>query len=168
MHLRSIFHGAGYWLPNSVALKGIQVDHASGWAPLIDVLTVLQGNYADRGIQLFILVAGVAVAALALFRVARQQALPLIVVLAVGTLHLCMARIGVLCRYEDYLVGAAIVVVAQAWPALWHASSRAMVAGACVLTVSFYAVNPNTEAPLREALERYRPNLPDGVVVTEN
>lgn len=118
----SIAHG-GYWLPNSVALKGIQVDHASMFSAVSDALGVVAQNYRDGGIQLILLLAGIALAAISLHKSSRH-AVPLVLVLVAGCLHLGAARIGVLYRYEGYLVGAGLVAMACAFPTLMRIGYR--------------------------------------------
>lgn len=128
----SLAHG-GYWLPNSVALKGAQLHHRSLLQPVHDILHVLATNYADMGLQLFLLVAATGLAAFLLWRSARGVALPLLLVFVAGVEHLCLARIGVLFRYEVYLVGVAIVALACALPALTRARHQLAVFGVWAL-----------------------------------
>ncbi len=119
----SIAHG-GAWLPNSVALKGAQV-HRSLVGMVETMAEVVQKNYQAGAMHLILLLAGLAVAAVALLPESRRRAIPAILVVVAGCCHLCAARVGVLFRYEDYLIGAGIVCAACAFPALQKSGRRA-------------------------------------------
>lgn len=131
----SLAHG-GYWLPNSVALKGVQLHDASVLQPLYDILRCLAQNYADMGLQLFLLVASVGVAALVVAQRSCRLATPLLIVFLAGVQHLCLARIGVLFRYESYLVAAAVLALACAWPCFARSDRGLLRAGAMVLLLA--------------------------------
>lgn len=141
----SIANG-GYWLPNSVAVKGAQMHHRSLLQPVHDILRVLAGNYAEMGLQLFLIVAAAGLASLVLLRPGRRQstlwhsrlcsAAPLLLVFIAGVEHLCLARIGVLFRYEIYLTGAAIVCLGCAAPALARARNPFAVFGVWALVLA--------------------------------
>lgn len=118
----SIAHG-GAWLPNSVALKGAHV-HRSLLGMAETMAGMAAKNFHDGAMHLILLLAGLAVAAVALFPKSRRLAIPLILVVLAGCCHLFTAKVGVLFRYEDYLIGAGIVCAACAFPALQRTGRR--------------------------------------------
>jgi len=118
----SIAHG-GAWLPNSVALKGAHV-HRSLFGMAETMADMAAKNVHDGAMHLILLLAGLAVAATALLPKARRRAIPLILVVLAGCCHLLTAKVGVLFRYEDYLIGAGIVCAACALPALRQTGRR--------------------------------------------
>jgi hypothetical protein len=127
--LFSVAHG-GYWLPNSVAIKGLQAHGFSSGRLLLVFMTVLSNSL--RGFHLFLLLAGIAVAAVSLRhshpRVARMLAL----VAGTGCLHLIAADVGWAFRYEDYLIGAGVIAAACAFPALRRSSKMAVLSAECL------------------------------------
>ena len=118
----SIAHG-GAWLPNSVALKGAHV-HRSLAGMVETMAGTAAKNVHDGAMHLILLLAGLAVAAVMLFPKSRRLAIPLILVVLAGCCHLLTAKVGVLFRYEDYLIGAGIVCAACAFPALRQTGRR--------------------------------------------
>lgn len=124
--LFSIAHG-GYWLPNSVALKGASGDHPSAAHALVNLAARIQENF-DEGSQLFIILAGLAVAFVALLRHSRRVAIPLLLVLVAGTLHICLAQVGMYYRYDAYLFAASTIAIACAFPLLRRIASKPLFA----------------------------------------
>lgn len=118
----SIANG-GAWLPNSVALKGAHV-HRSLAGMAETMAGVAAKNYHDGAMHLILLLAGLAVAAITLFPESRRRAIPLILVVLAGCCHMLTAKVGVLFRYEDYLIGAGIVCAACAFPSLQRTGRR--------------------------------------------
>lgn len=111
----SLAHG-GTWLPNSVALKGAGGDHPDLMQAGANVIARIAENFQE-GPELFLLLACVAVVLVTLRREPRPR-VPLIVVLAAGCLHLCLAQVGMYYRYDAYLFAAAAISIACAFPAL--------------------------------------------------
>ncbi len=107
----------GYWLPNSVAIKGLRAHSAGAGAWVLNRVGIL-GEHASRGVHLCLLVAMLLVSAWLLRRSASRLARLMAVVGIAGLLHLAIADVGWVFRYEDYLVGAALVLLACAWPRL--------------------------------------------------
>jgi hypothetical protein len=139
----SMAHG-GYWLPNSVALKGVSGDHPSIAQAGSNLVARIRENF-DEGPQLFLLLAAVGVSAGALIRRNRRLAIPLLLVLVAGGLHISLAQVGMYYRYDAYLFGAGTVAIACAFPALKKSAARpafaasyflALAAGASLLLVS--------------------------------
>jgi hypothetical protein len=118
----SLAHGA-YWLPNSVALKGAENGHASIFGAAHEVLARIALNGRD-GVHMPLLLGAMAAAALALLPHFSRRAIPLLLVLGAGCLHMGLASIGWVFRYEDYLIGAAVVALACAAPALVQSTKR--------------------------------------------
>ena len=116
-------HG-GFWLPNSVALKGAQVHSGSLLAMVHNLATTAAHNLHDGSVSLLLVLGACAAGAFALVRRDSRRAIPLLLVVAAGAFHLGTARVGMLFRYEDYLIGAGIVALACAWPALRPTSRR--------------------------------------------
>ena len=118
----SLAHG-GYWLPNSVAVKGLNIHHPGIVGAMLDALTRFRINCHD-GFELPLMLAGVAVAAIALLRKSPRQAVPLAMVLVAGCLHLALAQVGLYYRYEPYLFAAGTLCVCCTFPALRRLVSR--------------------------------------------
>ncbi|MGC2618025.1 MAG: hypothetical protein WA414_03235 [Acidobacteriaceae bacterium] len=112
----SIAHGA-YWLPNSVALKGAGGDHPGLHQAVANLLARIAQNFQE-GPQLFLLLAGIALAAAFLARKGQRAAIPLLLVLGAGTLHILLAQVGMYYRYDAYLFAAGIIAIACTLPAL--------------------------------------------------
>jgi hypothetical protein len=111
----SLSHG-GTWLPNSVALKGAGGDHPGLMRAGSNVVARIAENFQE-GPELFLLLACVAVSLLILRKESRVR-VPLLLVLAAGCLHLCLAQVGMYYRYDAYLFAASTIVIACAFPAL--------------------------------------------------
>ncbi|HEX4006413.1 MAG TPA: glycosyltransferase family 39 protein [Acidobacteriaceae bacterium] len=129
----SIAHG-GYWLPNSVALKGVTGDHPSISHAVSNLIARLRDNF-DEGPQMFLVLAAVGAAGAALLRRNRRAATPLLLVLAAGLLHICLAQVGMYYRYDAYLFGAATIAVACALPALREAVAKPIFAATYFLAL---------------------------------
>lgn len=127
----SLAHGA-WWLPNSVALKGTGGDHPGLLQAGSNVAARIVQNFQE-GPQLFLLLACVAVSAAVLMRPKRRLAIPLLLVLAAGCLHLILAQVGMYYRYDAYLFGAGIVALACALPALRAAAPKPLFLAAYLL-----------------------------------
>jgi hypothetical protein len=120
--LFSTFH-KGYWLPNSVAIKGIQLHGFNLSARIVNVL-MITSSHCFQGAHLFFLLAGMLVAALSLRNSRPRVAAMLFLVVGAGYLHLIAADIGWAYRYEDYLLGSGILGAACAFPLLRGSSRR--------------------------------------------
>jgi hypothetical protein len=118
----STFH-KGYWLPNSVAIKGIQIHGLALSARIVNVL-MITSSHCFRGAHLFFLLAGTLVAALSLRNSRPRVAAMLFLIVGAGYLHLIAADIGWAYRYEDYLLGSGILGAACAFPLLRGSSRR--------------------------------------------
>lgn len=118
----SIAHG-GAWLPNSVATKGVHL-RGSLFSWLQPLLHNAVANYRDFGATLTFLLAGVGAFALALLLRRCRAAIPLVLLFCAGCLHLATDHIGTLFRYEDYLVGSAIVCLGCVFPSLIKAGCK--------------------------------------------
>jgi hypothetical protein len=126
----SVAHG-GWWLPNSVAIKGLHVTGFAVAARLSALGERLSINWQGAP---HLALLGVAMLAMALpVRKANAKVGNLLLVLGgASVLHLLTAQVGMAFRYEAYLVGGAIVAVASAWPLLWSSRSTVALSGACV------------------------------------
>lgn len=122
----SMAHG-GYWLPNSVALKGAEGDHPSLIQMGTNIMQRIVENY-NEGFQLFWLLALAGIVMLALLFRARQRAIPLLLTLVAGCLHIALAQVGMYYRYDAYLFGVAVVALACALPAAMRLVSKAVFA----------------------------------------
>lgn len=127
----SIAHGA-YWLPNSVALKGASGDHPGLAQAAANLVQRVKENF-EYGPQVFLLMAAVAAAVIALWRKDRRAAIPLAILLAAGCLHLALAQVGMYYRYDAYLFGAGTVALACALPAMKRCAGKAAFAVAYFL-----------------------------------
>jgi hypothetical protein len=112
----SMAHGA-YWLPNSVALKGAGGDHPGLLQAGSNLIARIAQNLQE-GPQLFLLLAGIALAAAFQARKAQRSAIPLLLVLGAGSLHILLAQVGMYYRYDSYLFAAGIIAVACTLPSL--------------------------------------------------
>ena len=112
----SVAHGA-YWLPNSVALKGTGGDHPGLMQAGSNVLARIVENLQE-GPQLFLLLTGIVVTTVFLARKAPRIAIPLLLVLGAGCLHILLAQVGMYYRYDAYLFAAGTIAVACALPSL--------------------------------------------------
>ncbi|HEY6448298.1 MAG TPA: glycosyltransferase family 39 protein [Acidobacteriaceae bacterium] len=129
----SMAHGA-YWLPNSVALKGVSGDHpglAQAWANLAGRV---KDNFQD-GPQVFLLMAAAAAALIGLGRRNRRASIPLALLLAAGCLQVSLAQVGMYYRYDAYLFGAGTLVLACTLPAVKKAAGKTMFAASYFLTL---------------------------------
>lgn len=118
--LYSFAHG-GYWLPCSVALKGMHGFHLGFGARMVHQFWVALLN-SIRGPHLFFLLAVIVLAMVALRKSQPHLARLLALLAGAGYLHLLMADIGWAYRYEDYLIAPAILLVACSLPSLKSAS----------------------------------------------
>jgi hypothetical protein len=109
----SLAHG-GYWLPNSVSLKGLRGYHLSFSERILNILIVTASNCL-RGFHLFLLLGGIAIAAFSLRKQHPRLVMMLALVLGAGSLHLVMADVGWAFRYEDYLIAPGIILAACAY-----------------------------------------------------
>lgn len=112
----SLAHG-GYWLPNSVALKGAQGDHPSLAHMAANIGARIASNYHD-GAQLFWVLGIIAVVTAALGLRHIRSAIPLLLVLVAGCFQIALAQVGMYYRYDSYLFAAAIVALGSALPQL--------------------------------------------------
>ena len=112
--LFSISHG-GYWLPNSVAIKGLRTHGLSMRGQILNRLAITVTN-SILGIHLLLLLTGIVITAFALRKIQPRLAIMLCLVAGAGYLHLVMADIGWVFRYEDYLIAAGILAVGCALP----------------------------------------------------
>jgi hypothetical protein len=103
--LFSISHH-GYWLPNSIALKGA---HAHLRDAIINSLA---------GAHLSLLLVTLTIITVLLRRVRPKLARAGCLVAGAGCLHLILADVGWAWRYEDYLISCGVLVVASAIPQL--------------------------------------------------
>jgi hypothetical protein len=132
--LFSIGHN-GYWLPNSIAIKGVQVHGLSFSNRIQNVLGRAELN-SLQGAHIFFLLAGMIIAALFLRKEHPRLATMLCLVIGSGYLHLIMAGIGWAYRYEDYLIASGILVVACAFPSLQKSSRPATMGAVCLFFCS--------------------------------
>lgn len=102
-----------YWLPNSIAMKG-----ASGHRFFLRLLATSFG-----GPDLVAVLVALPITAY-LVRSNRRVSLMLWTVFIAGCLHLSMANVGWVYRYEDYLLAAAVAASAVAFPTLQKAVRR--------------------------------------------
>jgi len=121
----------GYWLPNSIALKGVHVHGLSIGELLLSLRTAAIWN-SIHGMHLFLLLAGVILAAIALRNCRSHLFMMLAVVAGAGYFHLLTADVGWAFRYEDYLIATAIIVGACSMPALHRSSKLASVVTAYI------------------------------------
>lgn len=113
----SMAHGS-YWLPQSVALKGA---HARSGSALEAIRGVVQRVIMNSkvGIWLVLLLAALGASVVSLARRSWScTAVPMLLVFVAGCLHLCLASVKGMFRYEDYLIGAGIVAAGCALPIL--------------------------------------------------
>lgn len=132
--LFSVCH-KGYWLPNSIALKGIKVHGLGINVRLINVFAVAISN-SIRGAGLLFLIIGLAIAALSMHKRDPRLTRLLWLIAISGLLHLLTADVGWVFRYEDYLIGAGIVIAACTIPRLQRLSGKDTVCAACLLLSS--------------------------------
>ena len=119
----SVAHGS-YWLPQSVALKGAHAKTGSAWEAIRGVLQRVLSN-SRVGIWLVLLLAALAAAVISLARRTwNRTAAPMLLVLAAGCLHLSLASVQGMFRYEDYLIGSGIVAAGCAFPVLLRVLPR--------------------------------------------
>ena len=120
----SIRHG-GYWLPNSVSIKGIRLASAPGLGRFGALIAGLK-DHVLRAPHLVLLAIALMVITVALWRMYREQANLTALLAGSCVLHLVAADVGWAFRYETYLVGASLIVVAAVWPELSQCGSRAV------------------------------------------
>jgi hypothetical protein len=130
----SMAHG-GYWLPNSVALKGANGDHPGLAQAVANLAERLKENFQD-GPQVFLLMAAEAASALTLWRKERRTAIPLAMLAVAGCLHVALAQVGMYYRYDAYLFGAGAVALACALPAMQRSAGKAVFAAAYFLELA--------------------------------
>ncbi len=129
----SVTHG-GYWLPNSVALKGAQGDHPSLLRMFGNIAARIADNYHE-GSQLFWLLALAAAVTISLLFTARRQAtLPFLLAAAIA-LQLALASNGFHYRYDIYLFGAAVVILARTLPAAANVNSKLAFFSICFIAI---------------------------------
>lgn len=109
------FSHHGYWLPNSVALKGLSVD-GLGYRSLIPRALLKTMVNAIGGFYLSLLLAGVAALAVAPRRTHRRSSETLGLVVIAGCFHMICADVAWPYRYEDYLIAASIICAARYVP----------------------------------------------------
>jgi hypothetical protein len=105
----------GYWLPNSVALKGLSL-HGVVYGSLIARALLKAIVNAIRAFYLSLLLAGVAALARGLRRTHRRSSETLALVVIAGCFHLICAEVAWAYRYEDYLIAASIICAARFVP----------------------------------------------------
>ena len=110
----SVMHG-GYWLPNSVAIKGLKVAGLSPVERLSGLMFVFRNN-AIRGPHVPLMAAGLLVLMFSLWRRERRLAGMIAVLAGAALLHVATADVGWAFRYETYLIGAACIVLAAGLP----------------------------------------------------
>lgn len=100
----------GYWLPNSVALKGAERPTRA-----MDMLDIPIWN-STHGPHLFFLLSATAI--IAVWLRGRNPKLAKIgyLIAGAGLLHLSTAGVGWAYRYEDYLIACGVLVIACALP----------------------------------------------------
>jgi hypothetical protein len=107
----SLSHGC-YWLPNSVALKGLTLHEPDITSCLARTLATAFVN-AIHGFYVSFLLAGVTVMAVILRRAHRRGSETLGVIAIAGCFHLACANVAWAYRYDDYLIAAAVVCAAR-------------------------------------------------------
>ena len=130
----SMAHG-GYWLPNSVALKGASGDHPGLAQAAANLVARVQENFSEAP-QVFLVMATVAAAALALARKQQRGSQALLVVLGAGCLHLVLSGVGMYYRYDAYLFAASVVALACAFPAMRRSVGKTAFAAAYLLELA--------------------------------
>jgi hypothetical protein len=120
--LFSISHH-GFWLPNSIALKGTHVHGLTAAGRIFSILNTARSSCV-RAPHLFFLMAAVAIAAISLWRRNPHLAAILMLVAGAGCLHIAAADVGWAWRYEDYLIASGIIVIACAFPLLRRSSRK--------------------------------------------
>jgi len=126
----SVLQG-GYWLPNSVALKGFPA-HAVGWAPLKFVGYFVMNLETAPYLAMLL---GVIVALLSIPAVLEDKRTRSVLDMVFGgaLLHLAMAGVGWVYRYESYLIAMAIAAIAFAIPRVRISRDRWAVAVMVIL-----------------------------------
>lgn len=105
----------GAWLPNSVLLKGVRTHPPSLYDAVRDV--ALRASYnCVTGAHLVLLTVGLAIVAWILWRSSSTSAIALAILVITALEHIGTARTGWVFRYEDYLIGAAVICAARALP----------------------------------------------------
>jgi hypothetical protein len=127
----SVAHG-GWWLPNSVALKGVHVTGFAVAARLSAVGARLATNW-QRAPHLALLAAAMLLMAWPMRKEDRKLGNLLLVLGGASVLHLLTAEVGMALRYESYLVGASLVAIAWAWPLLWRSRTTLALFGGCLV-----------------------------------
>jgi hypothetical protein len=128
----SLAHG-GYWLPNSVALKGVGGEAGSAAGLTHEALHHLSVNYHEGFHLLLLLGLEATVLGVVPQRFSHRAFAPLALVFGAGCLHFCTARVGWVFRYEDYLIGAGIILLACAFPALLSVTPKRKIVAVRVL-----------------------------------
>jgi hypothetical protein len=171
--LFSIHHG-GYWLPNSVAIKGINIHGLDLIGRATSLLSVTESNVL-RGMHVVFLLAALSIAAITLRKHDRRAAALLGVVAGSCCIHLVTADVGWTFRYEAYLIGSGVVILACSFARLREFSRASTTAAGCFLFCSGavllgISLNAATTLPLRsrtvylqqwqmaEFLKAYYPN----------
>jgi hypothetical protein len=150
----SITHG-GYWLPNSIAIKGLKVGgHGIGHRLLNLVGTAEMNTIRAPYLLLFIL--ALLLMTFALWRAHSKAAATLAVLGGAALLHWMTADVGWVYRYEDYLLGAGIVVMASACPLLPQSRRALTLSARClfVLGLALLAVRSARAAILLPKFSR--------------
>jgi hypothetical protein len=107
----SLLHGC-YWLPHSISLKGVSVEHASH-SPIEFLRSRYHMFKSAPYLGSILLVMMILLTLRSVRADLRRQAMLVIVSVAI-VLHVALARIGGVYRYEAYLVGAGIAAIACA------------------------------------------------------
>jgi hypothetical protein len=118
-------HHHGYWLPNSVALKGAQA-HGAVAATVESALVNFLKNFVLAP-HLSSLAAALVITALSIRKFHPKLANMVGVVGGAACLHLVFADVGWSFRYEDYLIASGVLVLACALPELRTACDQRFV-----------------------------------------
>ena len=125
----------GYWLPNSVALKGTNRIHGLDLlSRSVSLLHVTLSNIS-RAWHLVFLLGALSIAAFVLRKRRRCCGL-LVIVAGACCIHMATADVGWVFRYEDYLIASAIVILACSFSRLRESSRVAAIAVGCFLFCS--------------------------------
>jgi hypothetical protein len=148
----SVLHG-GYWLPNSIALKGASPTAATH-APIV-LLNRFESCLARAPYMGALLIAMLVLLAIpSIIRDKRASAM-LGMVLGAALIHLTLADVGWAYRYEAYLIAAAITAIAFALGHMkisrdrWAAALMLLSAVAAVWLLSGRAIAAEHSIPQR-------------------
>jgi hypothetical protein len=124
----------GYWLPNSVALKGAQGDHPSLARMAANIAQRIAENYQEGSEMVWVLALTAVVLVVLLVR-ERRRSIPVLLLLVAGCLHLALAQNGFYFRYDEYLFAAAVVVLSCTLPAVACLTPKWVFPGIYVLSL---------------------------------